>query len=411
VPESTDFEGRVFNRLDYDRPPLQDYRKLHTPINTGSILSDTIDVNDITPQLSNAFIHYFKIPAKHLKNKIGQHYTRYRDQTNQNLMENVIHRKPDYTMVQSQYVVGGKENYQHGLTYNNGLLNDGDPEQYDLIFNDRELTNDGIVIDGSGLTNGDSVIDGSGLTNDGIVIDDNVFTNYDNVLPNYDITIDDNVPTNDVIAIAGSWPTKDVIASDDSVSIKDAIASDDSGSTKDVIASDDSGATKDVIASDDSGSTKDVIASDDSGSTKDVIANDDSGSTKDVIASDDSGSTKDGTSIDDIGLTHNEILSNENQLTGTEGTKADNGVPTYINMNNTDELNDTFNLPLMFGGRLTTVKNRLFSRQPRSRSSITNTNRRIYDNVGSIKRLLDVLNWAPVQRRSILDPLASHLIG
>jgi hypothetical protein len=375
VPESTDFEGRVFNRLDYDRPPLQDYRKLHTPINTGSILSDTIDVNDITPQLSNAFIHYFKIPAKHLKNKIGQHYTRYRDQTNQNLMENVIHRKPDYTMVQSQYVVGGKENYQHGLTYNNGLLNDGDPEQYDLIFNDRELTNDGIVIDGSGLTNGDSVIDGSGLTNDGIVIDDNVFTNYDNVLPNYDITIDDNVPTNDVIAIAGSWPTKDVIASDDSVSIKDAIASDDSGSTKD------------------------------------VIANDDSGSTKDVIASDDSGSTKDGTSIDDIGLTHNEILSNENQLTGTEGTKADNGVPTYINMNNTDELNDTFNLPLMFGGRLTTVKNRLFSRQPRSRSSITNTNRRIYDNVGSIKRLLDVLNWAPVQRRSILDPLASHLIG
>jgi hypothetical protein len=375
VPESTDFEGRVFNRLDYDRPPLQDYRKLHTPINTGSILSDTIDVNDITPQLSNAFIHYFKIPAKHLKNKIGQHYTRYRDQTNQNLMENVIHRKPDYTMVQSQYVVGGKENYQHGLTYNNGLLNDGDPEQYDLIFNDRELTNDGIVIDGSGLTNGDSVIDGSGLTNDGIVIDDNVFTNYDNVLPNYDITIDDNVPTNDVIAIAGSWPTKDVIASDDSVSIKDAIASDDSGSTKDVIASDDSGATKDVIASDDSGSTKD------------------------------------GTSIDDIGLTHNEILSNENQLTGTEGTKADNGVPTYINMNNTDELNDTFNLPLMFGGRLTTVKNRLFSRQPRSRSSITNTNRRIYDNVGSIKRLLDVLNWAPVQRRSILDPLASHLIG
>ena len=339
MPESTDFEGRVFNRLDYDRPPLQDYRKLHTPINTGSILSDTIDVNDITPQLSNAFIHYFKIPAKHLKNKIGQHYTRYRDQTNQNLMENVIHRKPDYTMVQSQYVVGGKENYQHGLTYNNGLLNDGDPEQYDLIFNDRELTNDGIVIDGSGLTNGDSVIDGSGLTNDGIVIDDNVFTNYDNVLPNYDITIDDNVPTNDVIAIAGSWPTKDVIASDDS------------------------------------------------------------------------GSTKDGTSIDDIGLTHNEILSNENQLTGTEGTKADNGVPTYINMNNTDELNDTFNLPLMFGGRLTTVKNRLFSRQPRSRSSITNTNRRIYDNVGSIKRLLDVLNWAPVQRRSILDPLASHLIG
>jgi hypothetical protein len=351
VPESTDFEGRVFNRLDYDRPPLQDYRKLHTPINTGSILSDTIDVNDITPQLSNAFIHYFKIPAKHLKNKIGQHYTRYRDQTNQNLMENVIHRKPDYTMVQSQYVVGGKENYQHGLTYNNGLLNDGDPEQYDLIFNDRELTNDGIVIDGSGLTNGDSVIDGSGLTNDGIVIDDNVFTNYDNVLPNYDITIDDNVPTNDVIAIAGSWPTKDGIASDDSVSIKDAIASDDSGSTKD------------------------------------------------VIASDDSGSTKDGTSIDDIGLTHNEILSNENQLTGTEGTKADNGVPTYINMNNTDELNDTFNLPLMFGGRLTTVKNRLFSRQPRSRSSITNT---IADNRNKLNGLLHLSQYSKFEFRSLL---------
>ena len=356
MPESTDFEGRVFNRLDYDWPPLQDYRKLHTSINTGNILSDTIDINDITPQLSNAFIHYFKIPAKHLKDKISQRYTIYRDQTNQNLMENDIHRKPDYTMVQSQYVVDGKENDQHGLTYNNGLLNDGDPEQYDLIFKDRGLTNDGIVIDGSGLTNGDSVIDGSGLTNDGIVIDDNVFTKDDNViddngLPSYDITIDDNVPTNDVIAIAGSRPTKDVIASDDS------------------------------------------------GSTKDVIAGDDSGSTKDVIAS------------DDIGLTHNEILSNENQLTGTEGTKADNGVPTYINMNNTDELKDTFNLPLMFGGRLTPVKNRLFSRQRRSRSSITNINRRIYHNVGSIKRLLDVLKWAPVQRRSILDPLASHLIG
>jgi len=339
VPESTDFEGRMFNRLDYDRPPLQDYSKLHTPRNTGNILSDTIDVNDITPQLSNAFIHYFKIPAKHLKNKIDQRYTRYLDQNNQNLMENDIHRVPDYTIVQSQYVIDGKENDQHGLTYNSGLLNDEDPEQYDLIFQDRGLANDGIVIDDSGLTNGDSVIDGNGLTNDGIVFDDNELTKDDNGLPNYNFTIDDNVPTNDVIAIAGSRPTKDVIVSDDS------------------------------------------------------------------------GSTNDGTSIDDIGLTHNEILSNENQLTATEATKAHNGVPTYINMNNTDELKDTFNLPLMFGGRLTTVKNRLFSRQRRSRSSITNINRRIYNNVGSIKRLLDVLKWAPVQRRSILDPLASHLIG
>lgn len=334
VPESTDFEGLMLNRLDYDRPHFQDYSKLHTPMNTGNILSDTIDVNDITPQLSNAFIHYFKIPAKHLKNKIDQRYTIYRDQINRNLMDNDIHRVPDYTMVQSQY---GKENDQHGLTYNNGLLNDGDPEQYDLIFNDRGLANDGIVIGDSGLTNGDSVIDG-------IVIDDNEFTKDDNViddngLPNYDITIDDNISTNDVIAIAGSRPTKDVMASDDN------------------------------------------------------------------------GSTNDSTAIDDIGLTNNDILSTENQLTGTEGTKADNGVPTYINMNNTDELKDTFNLPLIFGGRLTTVKNRLFSRQRRSRGSITNINRRIYNNVGSIKRLLDVLKWAPVQRRSILDPLASHLIG
>lgn len=327
VPESTDLPGPVFNRLDYDMPPFQDYRKLHSPMNTGSSLSDTIDVNDITPQLSNAFIHYFKIPAKHLKNKISQSYTRYRDQTNQNLMENDSHRIPDYIMVQSQYVIDGKENDQHGLIYNNALLNDEDPEQYDLIFNDSGLANDGIVIDDSGLANDSIVIDDNELTKDDNVIDDNR-------LHNYDITIDDNVPTNDVIAIAGSR------------------------------------------------------------------------STKDGIASDDSGSTNDG-----IALMNNDILSNEYQLTGTEGTKADNGVRTYINMNNTDELKDTFNLPLMFGGRLTTVKHRLFSRQRRSRSSITNHHRRIYNNVVSIKHLLNVLKWVPVQRRSILDPLASHLIG
>ncbi|CAC5405373.1 unnamed protein product [Mytilus coruscus] len=87
---------------------------------------------------------------------------------------------------------------------------------------------------------------------------------------------------------------------------------------------------------------------------------------------------------------------------------SENEILEGMSLNNTDEMNDSFNIPLMFGDKNDVLEDELFQRYRRSANNrYSKRYRSIVDSLGRLRRVFRL----PTQRRGFLDPIASHLIG
>ncbi|CAG2191273.1 unnamed protein product [Mytilus edulis] len=99
-----------------------------------------------------------------------------------------------------------------------------------------------------------------------------------------------------------------------------------------------------------------------------------------------------------------EVNMKENE----QHNNSENEIPDGMSLNNTDEMNDTFNIPFLFGDKNDALEDELFQRYRRSvHHRYSGRHRSIADSLGRLRRVFGL----PMQRRGFFDPIASNLIG
>ncbi|XP_071160662.1 uncharacterized protein [Mytilus edulis] len=103
-----------------------------------------------------------------------------------------------------------------------------------------------------------------------------------------------------------------------------------------------------------------------------------------------------------------DTLQEVNMKENEQHNNSENEIQDGMSLNNTDEMNDTFNIPFLFGDKNDALEDELFQRYRRSvHHRYSGRQRSIADSLGRLRRVFGL----PMQRRGFFDPIASNLIG